>query len=428
MTFVIEFDWLDGTGVEGPDRYCWAEVGIAIGGRTIEAADLRLRGVRNRFVTSLLPLADWLIEVWPRLTEERTLADPHNPHSWRRAHSFRAGRGGGPMPDVLIRRQDDETFEITSHEDDQRPPGISLSFIGNKRASASVRDVKRELSRLIEAACEQLRVGDPWTFEYLDRRRTKAITRTALTAGRLGLTLDDLDNLAPEDLQALDAFASDDALLLIAEASIRRRLTEILADARLISGLLPDEKALPAESQAWKRARLEPNGHAPWVVGWKAAEMFRQRHHLDALSPPGTQLRPLLARRFDWPIDQQLRVFPDRVAGLDMVMVRPEGRMPKTLAWHVADTGQRFRVAKSLYYSLCSDDRLIVDSARTSGHGEANAFAAELLAPRAFIEQHTPPDGYWTKDVIDEVAGRCAVDARVVAHQITNRELGFLEP
>ncbi len=286
----------------------------------------------------------------------------------------------------------------------------------------------RELSRLVEATCEQLRVGDPWTFEYLNRRRIKAITPTALTAGRLGLTLDDLDNFTPEELQALDALASHDVWLLIAEASTRRRLPEMLADAKQVHGLLPDENELPAETQAWRRARLEPNGHAPWVVGWTAAELFRKRNYLDALTPPGTQLRPLLAGKFDWPIDQQLQVSPRRIAGLDMVMVRPEGRMPKTLVWHVAEERQRFRVAKSLYYSLCSDDRLIADSAHTSGHSEANAFAAELLAPRAFIEQYTPPDHYWTNDVVDDVARHCAVDARVVAHQITNRALGVLEP
>lgn len=332
------------------------------------------------------------------------------------------------MPDVRLRRRDDKTFEISSHEDVQRPPGVSLSFIGNMRGSASVHDVMRELSRLVEATCEQLRVGDPWTFEYLNQRRIKAITPTALTAGRLGLTLDDLDNLTPEELQALDALASHDVWLLIAEASTRRRLPEMLADAKQIHGLLPDENELPAETQAWRRARLEPNGHAPWVVGWKAAELFRKRNSLDALTPPGTQLRPLLAGKFDWPIDQQLQVSPRRIAGLDMVMVRPEGRMPKTLVWHVAEEGQRFRVAKSLYYSLCSDDRLIADSAHTSGHSEANAFAAELLAPRAFIEQYTPPDHYWTNDVVDDIARHCAVDARVVAHQITNRALGVLEP
>jgi hypothetical protein len=318
-------------------------------------------------------------------------------------------------------------YEIISYEDEQRPPGVSLSFIANTRASASARDVVRVLSRLIEAVCERLRLADTWTFEYLNQRWTRALTRSALTAGRLGRTLEDLNDLTSEDLQALEDFASHDVWLLIAEALTRHQLPELLAEAKRIAGLLPNEHALLRESHNWKRTRLESSGSAPWIVGWKAAELFRQRNHLDALSPPGVELRPLLAGKFDWPIEQQLQVLSGRVAGLDMVMIRPEGRMPKTIAWRVGEQGQRFRVAKSLYYSLCSDHRLIVDSARTAEHSEANAFAAELLAPRAFIEKHTPPDGYWTQDDVDDVAQLCAVDSRVVAHQITNRSLGLLE-
>ena len=427
MTFAIDFDWLDGNGIEGPDRYCWAEVGIKVGDRTIEAADLRLRNVRDRFVTSLLPFADWLVEVWPRLTEERTLEDPQDPHPWRYCHSFRGGRGGGPMPDVRLRRRDVDTYEIASYEDEQRPPGISLSFIANTRANAQARDVMRALSRLIEAVCEQLRMTDTWTFEHLSQRWAKALTPAARTAGRLGFTLEDLDELTQEDFKLLDVFASQEVWLSIAEVLSCRQLSELLADTQRITALLPSADDLLPESRKWQSARLESSGSAPWTIGWKAAELFRQRNSLDTLSPPGDELRPLLASKLDWPVEHQLQVLPGRRRGIDMVVVRPEGRMPRTLAWHVGEKARRFRVAKSLYYSLCSNDRLIVDSARTSGHGEANAFAAELLAPRAFIEQHVPPDGYWTQDDVNDVAQRCAVDPRVIEHQITNRSLGVLE-
>jgi hypothetical protein len=233
--------------------------------------------------------------------------------------------------------------------------------------------------------------------------------------------------LPQEDFNLLDVLASQEVWLSIAEVLPRRPLSKLLIDTQQITALLPCADDLLPESVKWQNARLDSSGSAPWTVGWKAAELFRQRNHLDALSPPGDELRPLLAQKLDWPIDHQLQVLPERRRGIDMVVVRPEGRMPRTLAWHVGEKGRRFRVAKSLYYALCGNDRLIVDSARTSGHSEANAFAAELLAPRAFIERYVPFDGDWTQEDVNDVAQQCAVDPRVIEHQITNRSLGVLE-
>jgi hypothetical protein len=235
------------------------------------------------------------------------------------------------------------------------------------------------------------------------------------------------NNGRQEDFKLLDVFASQEVWLSIAEVLSSRNLSELLADTQRIAALLPSADNLVPESPKWQSARLESKGSAPWTIGWKAAELFRQRNYLNALSPPGEELQPLLASKFDWPVEHQLQALPGPRRGIDMVVVRPEDRMPRTLAWHVGEKGCRFRVAKSLYYSLCSNDRLIVDSARTSGHSEANAFAAELLAPRAFIAQHVPPDGYWTQEDVNDVAQRCAVDPRVIEHQIRNRSLGVLE-
>jgi len=82
-----------------------------------------------------------------------------------------------------------------------------------------------------------------------------------------------------------------------------------------------------------------------------------------------------------------------------------------------------------LYYFLFLDgsgDRAVSDSHLIQGRlSEANAFAAELLAPAEVIRARTPPGRIWTRQQCRLVAKELGVDQRVVAHQIENRDLGY---
>jgi hypothetical protein len=427
VSLAIDFSWLDGAGVRGPDAFAWADLAIRVADREIVAVDMRNRTVRSRFVTSLLPLVEWMVNTWPRLTEERALASAIDQHSWQVSHSLRAGRGGGPMPDVRLRRLDSNRISIEVLEDGVRPPGISLSFATNFAAVTEVSPVLRELARLISAVAERMREADPWTFEELTRRWTAARDVRALLAGRLGLALDEFESLDDGERAALDRLIIDDSLVVLAEGQSDRHLSARLEHAERIAALLPSADELAREKDSWRQARISDCHDAPWTLGWRAAEEFRQSTSLNALAPAGARLQRVLEEAFSWPVDRQLRVVPDGLASIDMVMLRETDRMPITLTRVRSEPAQRFRLAKSIYYALCTSDRIVVDSARMPRHSEANAFAAELLAPRAYIAQHVPDGGWWSDDAIETVARQCAVDPRVIMHQIDNRDLGLRE-
>lgn len=427
MTFAINFSWRDGTGIAGSDALAWADLGVQVGAHELDAMDVRLRTVRTHFVTSLLPLAEWLVEAWPRLTEERAAASPSNPHSWFASHSLRAGRGGGPMPDVRIRRLDQDRFLVRSLEDPRRAPGVSLSFLSHVEDVVPAAELLRELSRIVDAVSEQLKTSDAFAFRQLQERWSLARQPMSLLAGRLGLALDRIEDLNSSEAAALGELAAKRELVTLAEATQGTSLAERVRAARLLFSLLPRPSDIAPESAAWRAASIQRVDGRPWISGWRAAEQFRSGVGMDALEPPGNALRALLEHRLEWPEDQQLRVTQDRLQSVDMVTFHPAGRMPIAVTSARDPRGQRFRVAKCIYYALCSPEAIAPDSPLMPRHSEANAFAAELLAPKAFIEHNVPQGGVWIADAVEDLADHCGVDPRVIEHQIRNRDIGMLE-
>ncbi len=430
MTLQFDINWLDAPGVEGPDAHVWADLGVSLGGRPLDAVDVRDRLLRPRFATSLLPLAEWVIAAWPRLTEERAGPSPGAgaAHGWASHHDLRFGRGGGPMPSVEIRRLSRDHMRLMAHEDAARAPGVSLSFYQNVEVLAPTSSVIRELARMVEVVLDRLRSRDPWLFEDFSTAWSAACSPHALAAGRLGFSGERLAALEDDDRAALDVLARDARLMAICEALAGPGVVARLDVARTVAAVLPGADVLAPESEAWRRVRVGTASDAPWTVGWTAASQFRDKASMSPLAPPGGRLPDLLASQFAWPVERQLMSMPTRVRGLDMITVTAAGRLPLSVTAVTAPEARRFRLAKSLYFALCGDGApgLVVDSVRMPRHSEANAFAAELLAPVAFVSSHAPSDRTWEPEDITRVATACAVDPRVVEHQIENRGLGLL--
>ncbi|HEY4242426.1 MAG TPA: hypothetical protein VGM88_21560 [Kofleriaceae bacterium] len=421
----IAFDWLSGHGIEGADAFTWASVSITVDGELLTAIDTNLRTVRSDFATSLLPIAEWIVDSWPRLVEERRLADPVAPYEWLGGHCLRAGRGGGPMPDIRVSRRDEESFDVVVRADRRPLPGISLEFVVERSTNVPSSVIQRELARVVEAVRERIRTGDPWLYDHMTERWARCRQDDVLAGGRLGLGLDAFEELDAADRAAITSIVGRPDLIALAEGSIRATIDERVQEALQFAATLPTATDLPVESNAWKQARFDVTAGRPWRVGWDAAEQFRERTGL-SITPLGAEVGAWLAAQLGWPIDKQSRTLA-APRGIDMVTVHPRKRMPIAVTSAHRSEAKRFRIAKALYYALGSEESVVVDSARLARHSEANAFAAELLAPAAYIRSHTPPGGSWAIEDVENVAASCAVDPRVIEHQIENRKLGVIE-
>jgi hypothetical protein len=136
-------------------------------------------------------------------------------------------------------------------------------------------------------------------------------------------------------------------------------------------------------------------------------------------------------QRLAWPASEQLCRLKNPPSSVDTIHYKRPGVFPSVLTICRGLPARRFRLARSLYYFLIDSDRnrerLVADSPLVPGRlSEANAFAAELLAPVERLAQLAPADGVWTMGILRNAARALSVSPRVVAHQVENRGLGVL--
>jgi hypothetical protein len=452
MTMRLDIDWLPSPGVEDPaESATWAEISLKLRGEVVSRVlDERLNAGRNGFFTSALPLAEWLVDAWPRLVHERrtpvslrealTLdAGKGDPSAgipregffeWVGYHSMRAAREGGAMPDARIVRFDSDSFAVRMNPDlGSLAPGVTVRFIAGAEARVPAGDVKAELHRVVESVLARLHEVKSERVERLLGRWRVTQSEAAMVAGRLGV---DDESLRPEEhavIQDVLSDASREVLLGIAEGSAAPSLSVRVSEALAVRGEEPP--SVPA-AKPW--ARLEEALHRvrldrPWLTGWAAASEFRTAIGLTSLDTPARRFPALLSDRCGWPEQRQVAALRAPPTGVDTVHLKRSNQLPIVMTATTTAQAHSFRLARSLYYFLFlggGGDRAISDSRMIQGRlSEANAFAAELLAPADVIRAHTPPSRVWTRQQRQIVAETLGVDQRIVAHQIENRDLGL---
>jgi hypothetical protein len=452
MSLKFDISWLSAPGVRDPaEAATWAEMSLTLNGEAVSRVlDERLNAGRNSYFGSALPLVEWLVDAWPRLVHERRAPVPLRDaltsktggaepsiavtrgdfYEWVGYHSLRAAREGGVVPDIRMVRFDGASFAVRMNADvGTLAPGVTVRFIAEAEARVPAGELKAELHRVIEAVVARLNGVNTERVQRLRERWCAAHSEAATVAGRLGV---DDELLSPDEQDVIKQVVDDPAreiLLGIAEGSAAVSAADRLNEARAVKDDEPD--AAPA-AKAW--ARLEETLHRlrlgrPWLTGWAAASEFRSAVGLTSMDAPAKWFPKFLSEQCGWPEQRQLFALDAPPTGVETVHVKRSDRMPVVMTATKTPQAHSFRLARSLYYFLFlngSGDRAVSDSHLIQGRlSEANAFAAELLAPADVIRAHAPPGSIWTREQRKLVAKELGVDQRVVAHQIENRDLGF---
>ncbi|MBI5068731.1 MAG: hypothetical protein HZB56_10865 [Deltaproteobacteria bacterium] len=452
MSLKFDIEWLPAPGVRDPaEAATWAEMSLVLNGDKVSRVlDERLNSGRNSYFGSALPLAEWLVDAWPRLVHERRAPVPLREalttrtgaaepsigvtrsdfYEWVGYHSLRAARDGGVVPDIRIVRFDSSSFAVRVNSDvGALAPGVTVRFIAEADARVPAVELQAELHRVIESAVARLKGVSTERVQRLRERWCAAHSEAATVAGRLGV---DDETLSPDEREAIDEVVGDperEILLGIAEGSAAASVARRLSEARTVRNDEPD--AAPA-GKAW--VHLEETLHRlrlgrPWLTGWAAASQFRTAVGLSAMDAPAKVFPMFLEERCGWPQERQLFALTAPPTGVETVHVKHSDRTPVVMTATTTPQAHRFRLARSLYYFLFLNgpgDRAVSDSHLIQGRlSEANAFAAELLAPAELIRAHAPPGSIWTREQRKLVAKELGVDQRVVAHQIENRDLGY---
>ena len=111
----------------------------------------------------------------------------------------------------------------------------------------------------------------------------------------------------------------------------------------------------------------------------------------------------------------------DRAKSIDAVVDVVDGEVPAFLATKYRPEQVRFAFTRALFEYLTStvEPTALLTSARTERQKRNRAFAAEFLAPEAFLRERLPGE-YVGLEEIEEVADQLGVSTLVVQHQIQN--------
>lgn len=422
----LTFEWLEAPGVKDPaEAATWADFEFELAGVVVsELLDERHRTVRSRFSGSALSLGEWLLEDWARLIHERRVPIDGTDEwwDWRGFHRFRTGRRGGAMPNVELVRFSDDTVEVKALADEGTlAPGMSVRFLRSARARVPLHAVLSELDRFLQAVASRLAgVHTPRAEEFVVRLAERALGVQDALVGRLGAT-------EQAAIQRVLGMPQPERLAAIIEASAAPSLEQRIAEAESVVAQLP---TAPQPEPRWRKLEEALGSSAPgevaWLTGWAAAERFRA-----AVELPATQAvsADVLRERCGWDAWACLRTATTLATGVDAVHVRKPGGPPSLVTTLPVKSAQAFRIARSLYHGLFGGAAPVVADSRLLGSrfSEANAFAAELVAPVERLKQLAPASHVWEQEHLDAAAAALGVNPRVVLHQVENRAgLGVL--
>lgn len=433
-TIEFHFDWLDGTGIQGPELAAtYAALEIRVGAsRVTRVLDHRARAVRDRIHVPLFPLAESLASNWWFLTaESRTPTDAAR-HEYRQRHSLVHGGDGFLFPD-LVAVPDGERVQMEWFPSPaERIENSKLEFLDRGRARTDIATFREQCSRFIESVVQRLDdsgIEDTFLHEEWSRVRGASAEERATceTAAGLGWDPYDLDDARWKVMETLDALgaALREAVPAIVSdtpqsvAASGAALTQALETARTGGGSFPHLGSLRRKIEAGRASAESRNDATPWGDGYALARQLRRTLDLDG-GPLRTQE---LAQALDHPAEA---LGPGASADFGpatlfdgVVAANGDGRA--SFAFRPApEENRRFHLCRALAEALTAPAAdAVLTGAPTPRQQRGRAFAAEFLAPASAMRGRIRRPILNDED-LSELSAEFGVSPFVIGHQLEN--------
>lgn len=438
---MLEFrvEWLDAPGVRcSVLRRAWARLEITAGGQPLTRFFCsRSESVRPGVYTSVYPLARWMVRNWWSLLHEglptpgvlngvRASHAWHRHRSWFERHNPLLSREGMAYPDVSFYRED-ELVGIRWVADPEKvtTPGRFIDQ-GYERLEVSVvemafRDfVEKVLERVDGLADDDL---EDWktnwsSIKSADSPEQELCQRLAA----LGLDPYDPDEGGTLETELARLAWPPGVIRDLLQATAPQQLSH---DVNLVASLF---KRLPSSQTdlPGKMSVTSASHHPlPYEAGYKRAAVVREFLGLSdrsKLADLDQALRDVLGpSKQSW--DDE-RNGSDGARGSIDAVVQVNGG-PALAATDRCDRGRRFLLARALHHWLFArsteEPHRLLTRANDWQQAASRAFAAELLAPAAAIEEKLGGTGGWEEE--EELAAHFNVSTMAIAHQLENHGL-----
>lgn len=416
---IFDYEWCDDAepSSDRVSQYTMARVRIEAGGQAVTSLyDRYLKDNRDHVFVPLAHVAEWMAANWWHLWYEAADVSGEQRPGFLARHDLADAGNGFVLPRVTFVPVGDRTRVRARRWSPMHAP---IEFRAECDVMLERDDVEQEFRSLIGDVIQRLKakrtpfesLESEWrAIESLDQEEREFCQAVAIT----GLDPFDLDAQTADRIarawNQMDPAIREDAL----GAAPERSLDEIKnwSDRCLESA----EQGRSGDSwQSIRQAvrRGGANGDLPWQIGYHDARAVRCE--LGAASG-----------RFDFDDAGRLGIWSGeaespsrRIHGI----VASES--PSCVMIRKPKPGKRFLLARALgdYIGRGEPAPAILSSLDTGRQARSRAFAAEFLAPAAWLRNHVSGAESVDGEAVDELAAELDVSSWVVRHQIQNHHI-----
>ena len=413
---VFDYEWMDAPPYPDPVAHrTMAKLTIRVGDTlATEVYDRYLKEFRDHVFVPLSQVAEWAVLHWWRLLHEPAQASGPQRPGFEARHDLSHAGFGFALPQVSLRPLGGLVRAVVIRSE---PRNAALEFRGHGDALLRRDDLEAELASLVEAVLARVReTGSAFPDLEADWR--------AIRTG----DMEDRDFCRAAALAGLDPYdvpdAAADSLARfwneIPESMRRDALGSAPADAldALRRWLLEqtEVRGEVASGKDWagirSRTRRGEPGDPPWELGYAGARAVR--NELDA--PPGSFL---LHEDGSLAIHSRTVTAPAPGPGI-LGCVAADS--PSCVIVRRGHEARRFLVARSLGDYLGRDEPGpgMLGKLDSPRQAHSRAFAAELLAPAAWLRAEVGGAQRVDRVAAARLAAELQVSPWVIQHQIRN--------
>ena len=416
---IFDYEWVDAPPYPDPVAHrTMAKLTIRVGDPVAtEVYDRYLNESRDHVFVPLSQVAEWAVLHWWRLLHEPAQASGPQRPGFEARHDLSHAGFGFALPRVSLRPLGEFVKVVATRSN---PRGAALEFRGRGEALLRRDDLEGELASLVEAVLARLReTGTTFPDLEADWR----VIRTGGAEDREFCRAAALAGLDPYDIPDAAADSLERFWNRVPESMRRDALGSGEADAldALRRWLLEQTERLGqvASGKDWaairRRTRRGERGDPPWERGYAAARAVR--HELDA--PPGPFV---LHGTGGLAVHSRTVTTPPPGPGI-LGCVAADS--PSCVIVRRGHEARRFLVARSLGDYLGRDEPgpAVLGRLDSPRQAHSRAFAAELLAPAAWLHAAVGGARRVDRAAAAELAAELQVSPWVVQHQVRNHDI-----
>ena len=369
-------------------------------------------------VVPLARLAEWLTVNWFHLWHEVDTVSEEPRPGFASRHDLSYAGNGFVFPRVVFDPIGDGAIHVRAKQ--WNPKHSPIEFRSEFEYTLDRSELEKEFSSLVDNVIERLRRKEiPCEFLESEWQAIKSLDQEEYefcqAAALLGLDPFNLDPQAATHIADIwngsDPLIRDEMMLCADKNSLEE-----------VHGWINDSIEFANQSasgtdwpkvRAVVRDRRADKSISSWQNGYEDARAVREELGMPMAHFPLEESGGLAI----WSQEQQSP--SPRLEGC------VANDSPSCIVVHKHSTGRRFMLARALgdYIGREQSGPAILNKLRTPRQARSRAFAAELLAPSAWLRDKVGNVQYVDSDTVDELAMELEVSSPIVQHQIENHRI-----